>query len=92
MRVIAHEYAERGVTANAVAPGYMETTLTRDYLAANPDKHATLVQLIPAARFGRLEEVVAPVLFLCSAHASFITGSYMIADGGYSMLGPSIRT
>ena len=60
MRVIAHEYAEHGVTANAVAPGYMDTTLTRSYLAANPDKRAALVELIPAGRFGTLQEVVDP--------------------------------
>jgi NAD(P)-dependent dehydrogenase (short-subunit alcohol dehydrogenase family) len=64
MRVIAHEYAEHGVTANAVAPGYMDTELTRDYLERNPDKRAALVDLIPAGRFGRLQEVIDPVLFL----------------------------
>jgi gluconate 5-dehydrogenase len=86
MRVIAHEYAEHGVTANAVAPGYMDTALTRDYLAANPDKRDSLVSLIPAARFGRLEEVVGPVLFLCSAHAGFITGQVLYIDGGRTIV------
>ena len=86
MRVIAHEYAEHGVTANAVAPGYMDTTLTRSYLAANPDKRAALIELIPAGRFGTLPEVVDPVLFLCSPHASFITGQVLYIDGGRTIV------
>jgi gluconate 5-dehydrogenase len=86
MRVIAHEYAEHGVTANAVAPGYMDTTLTRSYLAANPDKRASLIGLIPAGRFGTLPEVVDPVLFLCSPHASFITGQVLYIDGGRTIV------
>ena len=86
MRVLAHEYAAHGVTANAVAPGYMDTTLTRDYLAANPDKRAALVELIPAGRFGHLQEVVDPVLFLCSPRASFITGQVLYIDGGRTIV------
>jgi gluconate 5-dehydrogenase len=86
MRVIAHEYAAHGVTANAVAPGYMDTALTREYLAANPDKRQALVELIPAGRFGLLQEVVGPVLFLCSAHAAFITGQVLYIDGGRTIV------
>jgi NAD(P)-dependent dehydrogenase (short-subunit alcohol dehydrogenase family) len=86
MRVLAHEYAEHGVTANAVAPGYMDTELTRRYLEENPDKRAALVELIPAKRFGTLPEVVDPVLFLCSPHASFITGQVLYIDGGRTIV------
>jgi NAD(P)-dependent dehydrogenase (short-subunit alcohol dehydrogenase family) len=86
MRVIAHEYAADGVTANAVAPGYMDTELTRQYLSDNPGKRQALIDLIPAGRFGALEEVVDPVLFLCSPRASFITGQVMYIDGGRTIL------
>src|SRR4051812_11954862 len=57
-RVIANEYASQGITANAVAPGYMETALTDQYLAEHPDKKEELLSLIPAQRFGQVEEVV----------------------------------
>ncbi len=86
MRVLAHEYAEHGVTANAVAPGYMDTALTRGYLEEHPDRRPALVDLIPAGRFGTLEEVVGPVLFLCSRHASFITGQVLYIDGGRTIV------
>ena len=86
MRVMAHESAGDGVTVNAVAPGYMDTELTRQYLADNPGKREELVSLIPAGRFATVDEVVGPVLFLCSRQASFITGTVMYIDGGRSIL------
>jgi NAD(P)-dependent dehydrogenase (short-subunit alcohol dehydrogenase family) len=86
MRVLAHEYAEFGVTANAVAPGYMDTALTRQYLDEHPDKRRALVELIPAGRFGTVDEVVGPVLFLCSSHAGFITGQVLYIDGGRTVV------
>jgi gluconate 5-dehydrogenase len=85
-KVMAHEYATDGVTVNAVAPGYMDTHLTEAYLAAHPERREQLVSLIPAGRFGRLEEVVGPVLFLASARASFITGQILYIDGGRTVV------
>jgi NAD(P)-dependent dehydrogenase (short-subunit alcohol dehydrogenase family) len=85
-RVMAHEYAADGVTVNAVAPGYMETALTSAYLEANPAKKEALLGLIPAGRFGHLDEVVGPVLFLSSAHAGFINGQILYIDGGRSVV------
>lgn len=85
-RVIAHEYAAAGITANAVAPGYMETALTNEYLAEHPDKKEELIRLIPAQRFGRLQEVVDPVLFLASDRAGFINGQVLYIDGGRTVV------
>lgn len=86
MRVMAHETAADGVTVNAVAPGYMDTELTRQYLADHPGRREQLSELIPAGRFARIEEVVGPVLFLCSRQASFITGTVLYIDGGRSVV------
>jgi gluconate 5-dehydrogenase len=86
MRVIANENAAHGITANAVAPGYMRTALTERYLAEHPETEQTLVGLIPAKRFGELDEVVGPVLFLASKHAGFITGQVLYIDGGRTVV------
>jgi gluconate 5-dehydrogenase len=86
MRVMAHEHAADGVTVNAVAPGYMDTELTRQYLADHPGRREELIELIPAGRFAQIDEVVGPVLFLCSRQASFITGTVLYIDGGRSVL------
>jgi gluconate 5-dehydrogenase len=86
MRVMAHEHAADGVPVNAVAPGYMDTELTRQYLADHPGRREQLIELIPAGRFAHVDEVVGPVLFLCSRQASFITGTVLYIDGGRSVL------
>jgi gluconate 5-dehydrogenase len=85
-KVMAHEYAADGVTVNAVAPGYMETNLTTAYLDAHPAERERLLTLIPAGRFGQLEEVVGPVLFLASRQASFVTGHILYIDGGRTVV------
>ena len=75
------------MTANAVAPGYMDTDAdARATSPPTPTSAAALVELIPAGRFGTLEEVVGPVLFLCSPHASFITGQVLYIDGGRTIV------
>lgn len=86
LRVAAHEHAADGVTVNAVAPGYMDTELTARYLVETPGAREKLVDLIPAGRFGTLDEVVGPVLFLASRQASFITGQVLYIDGGRTIL------
>ncbi len=85
MRVMAAEWAADGVTVNAIAPGYVETSLTADYLR-KPGVREELVRLVPAGRLGVPDEVVGPVLFLSSAHAAFITGHVLYIDGGRTLV------
>jgi 3-oxoacyl-[acyl-carrier protein] reductase len=76
-KTVAVEVARRGVTVNAVAPGYVETRLTEG--AGNG-----LVEAIPARRVGTAEEVAACVRFLASEQASYVTGATLTVDGGLS--------
>ena len=77
-RTVAVEVARRGVTVNAVAPGFVDTRLTEG-IAQNG-----LAESIPARRIGTPEEVAACVRFLASADASYVTGTTLTVDGGLS--------
>jgi NAD(P)-dependent dehydrogenase (short-subunit alcohol dehydrogenase family) len=81
VRVMAREWAARGVTVNAVAPGYIETDLTQNYLDKDGNRQA-LERLVPAQRLGVPEEVADAVTFLASDRAGFITGQVLYVDGG----------
>ncbi|HUL25687.1 MAG TPA: SDR family NAD(P)-dependent oxidoreductase [Streptosporangiaceae bacterium] len=81
LRVMAREWARYGVTVNAVAPGYIETDLTKAYLDKDNNRE-DLESLVPAERLGRREEVADAVTFLASDRARFITGQILYVDGG----------
>jgi gluconate 5-dehydrogenase len=81
VRVMAREWAVHGVTVNAVAPGYIETDLTKDHLGKDGNREA-LENLVPAQRLGVPEEVADAVTFLASDRAGFITGQILYVDGG----------
>ena len=81
-RSIAREYGGRGITANVVAPGPIDT----DMLSALPDdKRAAMASTVPVGRIGTPEEVAATVAFLASESAAFITGAVVPVDGGLGM-------
>jgi len=79
----AKEFASRGVTCNAIAPGYIETDMTADHL---PDaQRAKLLEQIPFGRVGRTEEIGDAVAFLAGPEASYITGQVLRVNGGMLM-------
>lgn len=79
---IAVEYAQKNIRCNAVGPGYIETALLKDNL--NKDMMQAVAAKSAMNRLGTAEEVAELVVFLNSDKSSFTTGSYIIADGGYT--------
>ena len=80
---IAYEVASRGITANAVAPGFIATAMT-DKLT--DDQKAAINAKIPAARMGAPEEIAAAVLYLASPEAGYVTGTTLHVNGGMAMI------
>ena len=79
---VARELASRGVTANAIAPGFIETKMTE---ALGPEARAGLLKQIPLASLGQPEDVAAAALFFASPAARYITGQVLAVDGGMVM-------
>jgi meso-butanediol dehydrogenase / (S,S)-butanediol dehydrogenase / diacetyl reductase len=88
----AVEYGNKGVRANAVAPGPVETEMAK--LVHSADIRTSYADAIPLARYGTTTEIANTVYFLCSEQASYINGQILAADGGFDAAGvglPSLR-
>jgi NAD(P)-dependent dehydrogenase (short-subunit alcohol dehydrogenase family) len=83
-RSLACEWGQRGVRVNAVAPTYVETPLTRFGMEESPEMHKVWLEMTPMGRVGQPEEIASTVLFLASDASSLLTGSIVLADGGYT--------
>ncbi|WNO10925.1 3-oxoacyl-ACP reductase FabG [Teredinibacter sp. KSP-S5-2] len=81
-RSLAKEVASRGITVNSVAPGFIETDMTK---ALNDDQRNSMMGAIPSGRFGKPEEIAGVVSFLCSEDASYLTGETLQVNGGMYM-------
>ena len=80
-QALALEWARFGIRVNALAPGYMETDLNRDFLAT--DAGQALIRRVPQRRLGRLSDLDGPLLLLCSDAAAYMTGAIVPVDGGH---------
>ncbi len=81
-RSIAREYGSRGITANVVAPGFVDTDMTAEL---GPERRAEILASVPLGRYAAADEVAGVVRFLASDAAAYITGAVIPVDGGLGM-------
>jgi 3-oxoacyl-[acyl-carrier protein] reductase len=79
---LAKEIASRGITVNAVAPGFIDTDMTR---TLTDEQRSALTSQVPMARLGSVDDIAAAVLFLCSPGAAYVTGETLHVNGGMYM-------
>jgi gluconate 5-dehydrogenase len=80
-KVLALELAPHGIRVNAIAPGYIDTPLTRQHA---PQVRQRIIDTTPLGRFGEARELIGAALFLASDASSFVTGTSLIVDGGWT--------
>jgi len=82
-RALAAELGKHGVRVNAIGPGLIETPLNAQVRATNPELMKIFMDHTPLGRAGKPDDVVGPAIFLASDLSSYVTGSIVMADGGY---------
>jgi 3-oxoacyl-[acyl-carrier protein] reductase len=82
-RALAAELGKNGVRVNAIGPGFIETPLNEKMRASNPELARIFVDHTPLGRAGKPEDIVGPAIFLASDLSAYVTGSIVMADGGY---------
>ena len=81
-KALANEWAAKGVNVNAIAPGYIETDNTQA-LQDDPARYQSIIERIPAGRWGRPEDFAGPVVFLSSSASDYVHGTVLTVDGGW---------
>ena len=82
-RALAAELGKDGVRVNAIGPGLIETPLNEKVRASNPELIKVFIDHTPLGRTGKPEDIVGPAIFLASDLSNYVTGSIVMADGGY---------
>jgi 3-oxoacyl-[acyl-carrier protein] reductase len=85
-RALAAELGKDGVRVNAIGPGFIETPLNEKVRATNPELVRIFLDHTPLGRAGKPEDIVGPAIFLASDLSGFVTGSIVMADGGYRVI------
>jgi 3-oxoacyl-[acyl-carrier protein] reductase len=83
-KTLAREFASRNVTVNAVAPGFIKTDMTTEFVN-NPEASARILEVVPLKRFGEAADIASMTAYLCSEEAGYITGQVFNVDGGMAM-------
>ena len=81
-KLMANEWAGRGLNVNAIAPGYIETNNT-EALRADPDRSRAILERIPAGRWGRPEDIAQTAVFLAAPASDYVNGAILNVDGGW---------
>ncbi|CDS10779.1 hypothetical protein LRAMOSA11265 [Lichtheimia ramosa] len=85
-KCLAYEWAQRGIRVNALCPGYMRTDMIEQLIDAKPDLAGAWTELAPMKRMGFPRELKGALVFLASDASSYVTGTDLFVDGGYSAM------
>lgn len=81
---LACEVGCYGICVNAIAPGYIETDMTEEWISGDPERTARLLDRIPLGRFGRAADMAGILIFLASSASDYVTGQVVMVDGGWT--------
>jgi gluconate 5-dehydrogenase len=84
-RSLAAEWSPKGIRVNAIAPGWIETPMLKQAMAADPQRQAKVLGRTPLNCFGAPEDIAYASVYLSSPAARFVTGSCLVVDGGASI-------
>ena len=81
-KALANEWASGGVQVNAIAPGYVRTDVT-EALQNDPQRYSSILERIPAGRWGEIDDFKGPAVFLASSASDYVNGEILVVDGGW---------